>query len=300
MKYAPIVLFVYNRLLHTQNTIHALKSNHLSSESNLIIFSDGPRSSEHSEKVDNVRNFIKSIDGFKSIKIIERDRNYGLANSIIDGVTKVCSEYGKAIILEDDIVTSTYFLTYMNDALDRYQDNEKVASIHGYVYPIKGLPESFFLRGADCWGWATWYDRWQLFEADGQKLLSQLVAKRLTKSFDFNGAFSYSDMLKNQIAGLNNSWAIRWHASVFLANKLTLYPGISLVKNIGNDGSGTHSEDTDIYTSDVKNTPLHNFPSENVPNELAFALFEAYFRNNQNFLNKLKQHLKNCLRKISQ
>lgn len=300
MEYAPIALFVYNRLLHTQNTVQALKANHLSSETNLIIFSDGPRSSEQSKKVESVRNFIKSIDGFKSIRIIERDCNYGLANSIIDGVSLVCKVYGSAIVLEDDIVTAPHFLQFMNDGLNRYKEEKKVASIHGYVYPVQGLPESFFMRGADCWGWATWHDRWEWFEADGKKLLSQLVSEDLIKSFDFNGAFSYSAMLKNQIAGLNNSWAIRWHASAFLRNKLTLYPGKSLVKNIGNDGSGTHSENTDIYTADVNSTPIHNFPPEIVSSELAFSLFEVYFRNNQSFVNKFKQRLKSFLRKLSQ
>lgn len=289
MEYAPIVLFVYNRLLHTKNTIQALKSNHLSSESNLIIFSDSPRSSEHSEKVDNVRNFIKSIDGFKSIKIIERDRNYGLANSIIDGVSQVCGKYGSAIVLEDDIVTSPYFLTYMNDALNIYKDKKEVASIHGYVYPIENLPETFFLRGTDCWGWATWQDRWVSFEANGAKLLKQLKARNLIKRFDFDGAYKYSQMLEDQIKGINNSWAVRWHATAFLNNQYTLYPGKSLVENIGNDGSGTHCETTNIFTSTLFYKAVQNFPEVVTDNVMAYDLFRDYFKKQSNQTSFIKR-----------
>ncbi|KQT37214.1 MULTISPECIES: hypothetical protein [unclassified Methylophilus] len=295
MEYAPIALFVYNRLLHTQNTIQALKANHLSSETDLIIFSDGPRSSEQSKKVDSVRNFIKSIDGFKSIRIIERDRNYGLANSIIDGVTKVCNEFGKAIVLEDDIVTSTYFLTYMNDALNHYKNNEKVASIHGYIYPTQGLPETFFLRGADCWGWATWKEKWGLFNSDGVQLLDGLKRQKLLKRFNFNDTYPYSQMLKDQIDGKNDSWAIRWHASAFLNNMYTLYPGKSLVENIGNDGSGTHCSNTEIFTSHLSDTKINYFPVAVEDDLLALKLIENYFKAQKNksmdILRRIKRKL---------
>lgn len=282
MQYAPIALFVYNRLDHTQRTIQALKKNQLSAESDLIVFSDGPRSDAQINDVENVRAFIKSITGFKSVNIIARDRNYGLANSIIDGVTTVVNKYGNVIVMEDDLVTSPYFLQYMNDALAFYEQNKKVASIHGYVYSIEGLPETFFLRGADCWGWATWSDRWQTFEPDGKKLLESLKSKDLIKRFDFNGTYAFSRMLKEQIKGLNNSWAIRWHASVFLNNQYTLYPGKSLVENIGNDSSGTHCASTDIFSSPLSNKEITEFPEAVKGSELAFDLFEKYFRA-QNF-----------------
>ena len=144
--------------------------------------------------------------------------------------------------MEDDLVTSPHFLQYMNESLDLYQQEERVISIHAYMYPVKEeLPETFFLRGADCWGWATWKRSWQLFESDGAKLLEQLNSQNLTREFNFNGSYPYVRMLKDQIKRRNNSWAIRWYASAFLANRLTLYPGASLVQNIGHDGSGVHS-----------------------------------------------------------
>jgi len=238
MNLAPIVLFTYNRLWHTKQTVEALQKNVYAEQSHLFIFSDGPKTEKDEPKVKEVRKYLKTIKGFKNIEIIERDKNWGLANNIIDGITKVVNQYGRVIVLEDDLVTSPYFLKFMNDGLNIYEEEEKVISIHGYVYPIKGLPEIFFLRGADCWGWATWKRGWDLFEKDGKKLLDELVKRKLTKLFDFNGAYPYTKMLKDQAEGKVDSWAIRWYASAFIHEKLTLYPGISLVKHIGD--LGTH------------------------------------------------------------
>jgi len=238
MNLAPIVLFTYNRPWHTKQTVEALQKNIYAEQSHLFIFSDGPKTEKDEPKVKEVREYLKTIKCFKNIEIIERDKNWGLANNIIDGVTKVVNQYGRVIVLEDDLVTSPYFLKFMNDGLNMYEEEEKVISVHGYVYPIKGLPEIFFLRGADCLGWATWKRGWDLFEKDGKKLLDELEKRKLTKPFDFNGAYPYTKMLKDQVEGKVDSWAIRWYASAFIQEKLTLYPGISLVKHIGD--LGTH------------------------------------------------------------
>jgi len=238
---APIVLFVYNRPEHARRTVEALQKNDLADKSDLIIFSDGPKGNGDIEKVNDVRSYLKTISGFKSVEIIERTENLGLAKSIINGVTEIVNKYGKIVVLEDDLVTSPYFLKYMNDSLEIYENDDKVISIHGYVYPVRGfLPDTFFLRGADCWGWGTWKRGWDLFERDGQKLLKELRRSKLEKFFDVGG-YPYVKMLENQIIGLNDSWAIRWRASAFLNNKYTLYPGKSLVKNIGFDSSGANS-----------------------------------------------------------
>lgn len=248
MKYSPVALFVYNRLDHARRTVDALRQNELAQESDLVIFSDAPRSDAHASQVQAVRQYISQIGGFRTVTIVERKANFGLAKSIISGVTAVVTEYGRIIVLEDDMVTSPYFLTYMNEALEKYSDNENVVSIHGYVFPVEqALPEVFFLPGADCWGWATWQRGWACFNGDGQFLLDEINRRKLTDVFDFNGAYPYTEMLRKQIRGKNDSWAIRWHASAFLAGKLTLYPGRSLVDNIGNDSSGTHcGESTEL------------------------------------------------------
>ena len=248
MRISPIVLFVYNRPWHTQQTIESLLRNKLSKESDLFIYSDNARDGDSFSKVQEVRDYIKTIKGFKKITIIERNENWGLASSIIDGVTRIVNQYGKIIVLEDDLITSPCFLRFMNDSLDMYECDKQVASIHGYIYPIDDLPNSFFIKGADCWGWATWKNKWDIFEPNGQKLLNELKSKGLEKEADFNNSYGFTSMLKQQIKGRNDSWAVRWYMSAFLKDMLTLYPGRSYVQNIGFSSEATHctSENTDF------------------------------------------------------
>lgn len=278
MEYAPIALFVYNRPWHTRQTVEALIRNTFAKESALYIFSDAPANDAAMPGVNQVRDYLKTISGFKAITIIERKQNFGLAKSIISGVTEVVNKHDKIVVLEDDLVTSPYFLKFMNDGLCVYEHLDDVASIHGYVYPIDGLPETFFLRGADCWGWGTWKDRWTLFESDGTKLMAELNLRNLTRRFDFNGTYPFARMLAKQIAGKNDSWAIRWHASAFLKDKFTLYLGRSLVQNIGVDGSGTHCGGMDEFTTVMAAVPVRVEPIPVEESKEAFLAFERYFK----------------------
>lgn len=254
---APIALFVYNRPWHTRRTVEALLQNELASDSDLIVFSDAARDSAAGAAVHEVRKFIESVAGFRSIRIVARTANLGLAGSIIEGVTSVCKEYGRIVVLEDDLVTAPSFLGFMNQSLRMYESDAVVGSIHGYWYPIdQQLPETFFLRGASCWGWATWSRAWRLFEPDGGKLLAELRRRNLTHLFDLDEAIAYTRMLKNQIAGKVDSWAIRWHAATFLADLLQLSPRKSLVRNIGFDGTGTHSVESQAYSVEPSAIPI--------------------------------------------
>ena len=253
---APICLFVFNRLEHTKKTIEHLLKNEMAKETDIFVFSDGARNPAEQSKVSAVREYIKTVSGFNNLTLISREKNLGLANSIIQGVTDVVNRYGKVIVVEDDLITSPHFLKYMNDGLRTYAGSSQVASIHAYVYPIENLPETFFLKGADCWGWATWKDKWALFNPSGKELLEELMTRKLSAEFNFDNSYPYLKMLKEQISGKNNSWAIRWYASAFLKDLYTLYPGKSLVANIGNDDSGTHCGTTDEYNVQLSVTPV--------------------------------------------
>jgi hypothetical protein len=253
---APIALFAYRRPDHLRRVIRSLQANGEAASSPLFVFSDGPKAESEIAPVSEVRRVAAGAAGFADLRIIARDRNAGLANSIIEGVTRVLAEFGRVIVVEDDLVVSTQFLRYMNDALDLYAPDDEVASIHGYAYPVRSpLPETYFLRGADCWGWATWSRAWQHFESDGRRLLAALEERRLTGEFDLSGAYPYTRMLSDQIAGRNDSWAIRWHASTFLRGMLTLHPGRSLVQNLGHDSSGTHSTSTGHFATELTTQP---------------------------------------------
>jgi putative methyltransferase (TIGR04325 family) len=276
---APIVLFVYARPAHTRRTVEALLDNLEAAESDLVVFSDAAGSADEADSVRSVREYVSRVEGFRSLVVHHREQNLGLARSIISGVTQVLSEHQRVIVLEDDMITSPYFLRYMNEALERYADDDRVISVHGYVFPVtRGLPEAFFLRGADCWGWATWRRGWELFNPDGQHLLDELKRRRMIRAFDFNGAYGFSDMLKGQIEGTNDSWAVRWYASAFLANKLTLYPGRSLVHNIGNESSGTHCGSSTAMDTELSTKPI--LLSDLVVEESAIARksVEAFYR----------------------
>jgi hypothetical protein len=280
MKLSPVALFVYNRPIHTRKTIEALSKNLFAEKTNVIIFSDGPKTFDQVKNVNKVRKYIKGIRYFKSVKLIERKENFGLSKSIIEGVGEVLRDYDSIIVLEDDIVTSPHFLKFMNNSLRIFSDNNKVISIHGYVYPTKeNLPEAFFLKGADCWGWATWKRGWKLFNPNGQKLLEGLKKRKLIKAFNFDNTYPFYKMLKDQINGKNDSWAVRWYASAFLANKLTLYPGRSLVINIGNDGSGIHCKEGKNFDANLSMTEINLFNIEKIKESiLAREAFKVFFK----------------------
>ena len=262
-KFSPIVLFVYNRPAHTIQVLEKLACNTLATQSNLIVFSDASKDDENKNDVDEVRKIVKAAKGFKSVEIIERVRNMGLADSIIDGVSNILNIHNKIIVLEDDLLTSPFFLKYMNAALELYEDETDVISIHGYLYPLKvTAPDTFFTKGADCWGWGTWQRGWNLFEKDSKKLLTEIKNRNLTNDFDMHGTVNNSGMLRKQSKGKINSWAIRWHASAYLQNKLTLYPGKSLIQNIGFDRNATHTIDNNYFGVELSAEPinLHKIP----------------------------------------
>lgn len=279
MTLAPIALFVYNRPAHTRQTVEALLKNELAGDSDLIIFSDAPKVPEAAEAVRGVRKYIKTISGFRTVSIVERDSNWGLAKSVIDGVTTVVNKHERIIVLEDDLIVSPYFLGYMNRALDHYLHEEKVMQISANMFPVSSndvLPDTFFCKMTTSWGWATWDRAWRKFEPDANKLLKLIIARRLRKEFDMG--YCYFQMLEMQARGEVDSWAIRWYASVFLAGGLCLHPSASLVVNIGHDGSGTHCGSAGDYEVSLPNRMPTIFPNVIEESRQGRQALEAFYR----------------------
>jgi hypothetical protein len=282
---APIALFVYNRPEHTRRTISYLQKNLLADESRLFIFSDAANTDEDKPKVEQVRQLISEVTGFKSVKVISRKENLGLADSIIAGVTQLVAEYGKVIVFEDDLLSSVYTLQYFNEALTRYTDEEKVMHIGAYMYNLadKKLPQTFFYRAATSWGWATWARAWKDFEPDVDLLINQFDKKKIDQ-FSIDGTMNFWKQIENFKAGKNNSWAIRWYASIFLKGGLTLNPSTSLIQNIGHDGSGVHSNAEKMYQVQIAKKAVKEFPTEIKENPQAYQAIKNFLKNRKGSL----------------
>lgn len=283
--FAPIALFVYNRPEHTRRTIKFLQQNLLAEESRLYIFSDAAKNPNNQSLVAEVREIIHSVEGFKHVELIERKSNLGLANSIIDGVSRLVKEYGKVIVFEDDLISSMYTLQYFNDALIRYQDEEKVMHIGAYMYPLKeeNLPETFFYRAATSWGWATWDRAWKNFEPDIDLIISRFDQEKKHR-FTIDDTMNFWKQIQEFKSGKNNSWAIRWYASIFLKGGLTLNPSKSLINNIGHDGTGIHSGMNDIYHVIINPQPIQSFPEKIEENQLVYHSIKNFLKNRKGSL----------------
>lgn len=296
--YAPILLFVYNRPEHVCRNIQALLKNELAAESELFIYSDAAKDETSQAAVKEVRAFIRSIQGFKKITITERAENWGLARSIIDGVTTQINRYGRVIVLEDDLVVAPHFLQFMNDALETYRDEERVGHIQACDFTHDpSLPDTFLIKWTGSWGWGTWDRAWKHFNADGKALLTELESRKLTYTFDFNGKYGYTRMLRRQIEGKNNSWAIRWNASLFLKGILSLNVGKSLVQNEGFDGSGTNCGGGGLYASELymERLPVKKISpiEENIQARNAYV---RYYARTNSFMAKAIRRIKRTLK----
>lgn len=259
---AHVAFFAFNRPAHTTRSLRALANNPEAATTTLHVFIDGPRSEEERALVAKVRQVVSQEWGFAEVRVHAADVNRGLFQSITSGVQHVTDRHDTVIVIEDDVEVSPTFLAYMNDALTHYRDDMRVGSIHAYAPPIAGLPEYYFLRGADCWGWATWADRWTTFEHDPQSLLRALAERKLLRDFTASHGAQSLLQLVRRAQGRNQSWAIQWHASLFLAGMHTLHPGKSLVVNTGNDGSGTHATTTDAHGSSATGEFSGGLPTE--------------------------------------
>ena len=277
--FAPVAIFAFNRPDHLNRLLESLKNNNSCHKMKFWIFIDGPRNGSDDKPIESVISIATKFSLDYDVEIIRNESNVGLSASLIRGITKVLTIHSKIIVLEDDLFLSKHFLNFCNQGLVLYENNSKVASIHGFSYPISDEHDTpYFLRGADCWGWATWRDRWQLFECDSEKLYKELQRRNLSQDFDLSGAARSMQMLKRQADGILDSWAIRWHASMFLADRLTLYPNISLVRNEGRDGTGTHGGGGEFSDVQLSLTSISPYVEKVEESSIMRKRLEKYLR----------------------
>ncbi|TSJ35963.1 hypothetical protein FO440_23890 [Mucilaginibacter corticis] len=255
---APVILFIYNRPHHTRETLAALNQNLLAGQSVLYVFADGPKENATAADLDLIqqaRAVVREKQWCKDVILIERDKNMYLEDNIIDGITQVINKHGKAIMLDDDLITSPYFLQYCNDGLQVYEHDKQIFSINSYMLPIdfETGPETFLCPVAtSSTGWATWADRWKLFEASPAEI-PEIVADMYLQN-----RFNVGLMDKMYMLTQMHTWDIRWYYTAFIRNGLGVFTTKSLIFNIGYDGSGTHKGGEDfiqeLYTEPMQVT----------------------------------------------
>lgn len=308
--FAPIVLFTYNRPLKTEQTINALIKNELASESVVFFYCDGPKddaTEEQLSKIADVRQIVRKNYSFKEVHIIESERNKGLANSIIGGVTDIINQYGKIIVLEDDIITSKGFLRFMNDALEFYQTEERVMHISGYMYPHSGkLPETFFFNvpypGG---GWATWERAWKHFNNDADYLYNFFEENNTWDDFNRFGGKYLQKQLYSNVNHRIETWFIKWHAVLVMLDGFTLYPSQSLTNNIGFDDTATHCTPMTKFDIDLL---AEQIEIQNIPlmvsikaKKIIIRFYQGRFYSVRHFLiNNMPEWIKLSLKRIFQ
>ena len=247
-KLAPVAVFAYNRLDKIQNCIRSLERCRLAEESELHVFADGFKGEKDRETVEEVHKWLeeysKGNSGFKTVIPHIKDKNAGLANSIIGGVTEVIAGTGRIIVVEDDLEVSPFFLEYMNEGLSFYENNPKIWAMASYGYDLKALKkydhDIYYGYRASSWGWASWKDRWDTVDWEVSDYQQLMEDKKAQKKF-CRGGRDLLTYLTMQMNGQSDSWAIRWNYAASKQDMLTVYPRLGLVSNHGFDGSGTHS-----------------------------------------------------------
>lgn len=276
---APIAIFVYKRAAHLRLLLRSLMRNELAARSPISIYCDGPRDEREAAAVREARAAVRELAPAHA-RIVERERNLGLAQSVITGVSEVLATHGRVIMFEDDLELSPVTLDYFNAALERYRDEERVMHLASFMYPVSAeLPASFFYREATCsGGWATWSRAWRHFERDGSRIRAAVLERGARRQFNAEGSFDFFGMLEAQIAGRVDSWAIRWYGSLWLQGGLALHPGRSLVRNTGFDGSGENSGTLLGWEVEPSGEPVTEFPAQVAEDAVALKALIAYRR----------------------
>lgn len=246
---APIAVFVYKRMEHTANLLTSLAGCVHAKETEVFIFSDGPKKETDVADVSAVRNLIhdsKWEDLFGKITVIEAPSNKGLANSIISGATQIINEYGKVLVLEDDLIVAPYYITYMNQALNAFENSDNIFAVAGWSYPVKELEnykKDAWLHYRPCsWGWGTWKDRWDkvVWDPEEAHFMDKLSDRNWLGRLDKAGT-DLAPMLRRQLNGEIDSWAVRWTANQVELGMLAVFPTHPVVFDDGRDGTGTHA-----------------------------------------------------------
>lgn len=293
MSFAPIALFAYKRPALVERLLRSLLANPEIQRSEVFAFCDGPKSPTEEAAVEQTRAAVRAA-GLPRLRMVERERNLGLARSVIEGVSQICEERERVIVLEDDLELSARFLAYMNAALERYRGAERVLHVSGYTYPVElgATADAVFLPFIGSWGWATWRRAWRHFDASASAYAEVARSRASRRRFDLGGSYGFFAMLERQLRGEIDSWAIRWYLSVFAKGGLALYPARSLVRYAGTGAGATHSRSaqTRIQDAVAHEFEVRTFPGPQV-DERAYARIRAFLRRETGLVSRARRRL---------
>jgi GT2 family glycosyltransferase len=285
-KQTPLAVFTYNRPSHAEKLFESLARCERLDECSVRIYCDGPKKIDQVPRIEESRAVARTWAKRLGAEVVERGRNRGLARSIVEGATELCEDHGRVIVVEDDFVLSPDFLDYMLQALDRYENEEAVFQVSGYMPPVRNPaePDVLLLPLSTTWGWATWARAWKFFDWKAAGWTEQLP-EETRRRFDLGGAYPYSRMLTDRLSQKNDSWGILWWWTVFNAGGLVSYPRQSLVWVGGWDGSGTHcgsfpafpQSAVEAFSFRRLSAPIR-FPAGMTINEAAFERVRAWLK----------------------
>ena len=278
IEWAPIALFIYKRPEHAQRTIVSLQACDGVQSSLIYVFADGPKTEAEVPAVGATRDVARELLGGRAI-FVEQEQNRGLANSIIAGTTELCDRHGTVVVVEDDLILAPSFLRFLNEGLERYRDEPRVMQVSGHMFDVPSFMdqrEALLLPMTTSWGWATWKRAWTLFDPFSTGWRERLADKAEANRFNLGGTYDYVGLLKRQMNGEIDSWAIRWYYSVFARGGLVLFPPRTLVSNVGLDGSGTHGRlALPAHQAALDSGPSFDLPVDVAESRQKAEVFEA-------------------------
>lgn len=286
----PILISVYDRLEHFKSCIESLQNNAISNNTIIYIASDAAKDNHSKEKIQNVRKYIKTISGFKEVILLDWDENKGQSRSIKDARDLIFQKYDGYIFLEDDNVVSPYFLDYMNYNLNYWKDDRRILYVCGYMYPINFTSnyDSVFLKEYNAWGVGVWKNKFiDVHLLDSDFFMNNPENLKLMKMFSNT---SYYILMSDLFYQKNYADGRRAFTLIY-KDAYSIFPRKSLVKNIGQDGSGLHSG-TNKYLQKVELdksfVPL-NYPQELSPEQKIQSIITKYRR--YSMLKRFRIHL---------
>lgn len=276
--WAPLAIFIFNRPEHTRRMIASLKACIGFAESPIYVFADGPRRARDISAIQEARSEARRLLGNDAV-YLERDANLGIESSVIAAVTQLCDRYGRAVVIEDDLIFSPHFLEFLNHGLRRYEGNPRVMQVCGYMFDVPAFrhrAEAIFLPMASSLGWATWKRAWDQFDPLATGWRERLLDDRFRKRFDLDGHFPYAKMLSHHMRGAHPAWDIRWYYTMFNKGGLALYPPRTLVVHTGFDGTGMHDRfSLPVHQAELATEAQFDLPEQVANGQDQGLVFEA-------------------------